>query len=284
VAGPSVACWACGAGTTAPSAALAPLDFLECGDCGLVFRPGIDAQATRAVYEGGAYEEREFAVDYALAGSIAERRRNARTRLAWVCHRARAGRLLDIGAAGGAFVLEAQEAGFAALGVEPAPAFARHARDVLHVDVRDGRVEEAELPAGSLDVVTMWHVLEHIPAPLGSVQHIRGLLRPGHGLLFVEVPNFTSLAAQQMGRDWTHLDLGVHVSQFAPRSLSLLLERAGLELLDLHTVAHGAYLSRRERWAPAHVSHRVKLARGGLVALRHPSRHEFLRAVARRPR
>jgi 2-polyprenyl-3-methyl-5-hydroxy-6-metoxy-1,4-benzoquinol methylase len=279
----SMPCWVCGAAAP-PSRSLAPLGFLECPECGLAFRPGIDAAATRAVYEGGQYEGRDFAADYAVPATIAARRGQARRRLAWVRSYAGAGRLLDVGAAGGAFVLEAREAGFDAMGVEPAPAFARHARDVLGVDVRDGRIEELELPQDEVDAVTMWHVLEHIPAPLDTLEHIRGLLRPGTGLLFAEVPNFTSVAARSMGRDWTHLDPSVHVSQFTPDALRRLVTGAELDVVDLHSVAHGASLSVRQRWAPTHVVHRAKLARHGLMGLRRPAGHEFLRVIARRPR
>ncbi|MBA2638113.1 MAG: hypothetical protein H0U79_07835, partial [Solirubrobacterales bacterium] len=88
----------------------------------------------------------------------------------------------------------------------------------------------------------------------------------------------------RMGLGWTHLDADVHVSQFTPPTLRALLTTSGLEVVDVHTVAHGAYLTPRERWTPHHVAHRVKLARNGAFGLRRPHGHEFLRAVARRPR
>ena len=274
-------CWVCG-GAAGPCAALTPLAFRQCRACGFVFRPEVDEAATRAVYEGGAYEERGFAVDYAVDTTVDERRTNARVRLTWLLQHADGGRLLDVGAAGGAFVLEARDAGFDAFGVEPAPAFARHARETLGVDVRDGRVEDLGLDDGSLDVATMWHVLEHVPEPRGTLDAIRAALRPG-GALVIEVPNLDSVAARRMGVTWTHLDADVHVSQFTPPTLRALLEGAGFAVDDLHTVAHGIYLTRRERWAARHVAHRVQLSRGGAIGLRHPTRHEFLRAVARRP-
>jgi len=104
------------------------------------------------------------------------------------------------------------------------------------------------------------------------------------GALVVEVPNLAAVAARRMGLQWTHLDADVHVSQFTPATLHALLSAAGLEVTDLHTVAHGVYLTRRERWAAAHVVHRAKLARHGAIGLRDRHRHEFLRAVARRAR
>lgn len=272
----SATCWICEGGA-GPCAGLAPLDFLQCRSCGFIFRPELD---TTAVYEGGEYEARDFAADYAVEQTVDERRTNAQVRLTWLLQHARRGRLLDVGAAGGAFVLEAREAGFDAFGVEPAPAFARHAREVLGVDVRDGRVEDLDVAGGTLDVATLWHVLEHVPEPAGTLEVLRDRLRRD-GLLVIEVPNVASVAAQRMGLAWTHLDAEVHVSQFTPRTLRTLLERAGFAIEQLTTVAHGIYLSRRERWAAAHVAHRLQLARGGAIGLQHPDRHEFLRVVAR---
>lgn len=244
----------------------------------MIFRPS-SLDATRAIYESDAYGGRS---EYAVDETIDERRGNARTRLAWLQRYVGRGRLLDIGAAGGAFVLEAKQAGFDAFGVEPTPRFAEHARSELGVDVRDGRLEDLDLEPASLDVATMWHVLEHIPEPQESLRVVHDTLRPG-GMLVVEVPNVQSVAAEQMRDGWTHLDPDVHVSQFAPSPLRLLLERSGFDPVEIRTFAHGSYLPLAERWAPRHVAHRLRLARGGAVGLSHPTRHEFLRAIARRP-
>jgi SAM-dependent methyltransferase len=232
------------------------------------------------MYESGAYEQRVFTRDYSADETIDERRENARTRLSWLREYVQAGRLLDVGAAGGAFVLEAKLAGFDAFGVEPTPRFAEHARSTLQVDVRDGRFEDLGLGPATLDVATLWHVLEHIPAPRESLELLRGSLRPD-GFLVVEVPNVESVVARQQGAHWTHLDPDVHVTQFGPSSLRVLLERAGFETVALTTVGHGSYLPRWKRWAPRHVAHRLRLASGGAVGLSDPTRHEFLRAVAR---
>ncbi len=275
-------CLLCGAPAT-PEAALAPLALARCTSCGFLFRPGLaDAEATKDLYEGGRYEVRDFARDYATAQSIAERRANAASRMDFLRRHATAGRLLDVGAAGGAFVLEAREAGFAAQGLEPAPAFARHAREAVGVDVRDGRLEDLAGADETWDVVTMWHVLEHVPEPVAALRIVRDVLAPG-GAVVLEVPNVESTAARMLGASWTHLDADAHVSHFGPATLRLALERAGLRVEWTGTVVHDAYLRGRERVAPRALAHRVKLAaRGGALASRDPARHEFLRAVARR--
>jgi SAM-dependent methyltransferase len=277
-----VTCLLCGVPAT-PELAFAPLPLARCAACGFLFRPGLaDRQATKDLYEGGAYEDRPFARDYASEQSISERRANAASRLRFVRRHATGGRLLDAGAAGGAFVLEAREAGFAAQGIEPAPAFARHARETLGVDVRDGRLEDLAGAGETWDVITLWHVLEHVPDPVGALRILRDVLAPG-GVVVLEVPNVDSTAARMLGVGWTHLDPEAHVSHFGPATLRVALERAGLRVAWTGTVAHSAYLQGRERLAPRALAHRVKLAaRGGALGSRDATRHEFLRAVAQR--
>jgi SAM-dependent methyltransferase len=271
------ACWLCG-GTTEDAVALRPHPFRRCTACGFVFRP--DGAGVHEVYESGGYAEVRGTQYERESG---HRRRDARVRLRWLAPHAAGGVLLDVGAAGGEFVAEAAAAGFDARGVEPTPSFAARARDVLGVDVSAGTLEELELAPESLDVVTMWHVLEHVPDPLPQLRRIRDALRPG-GVLAVEVPNAGGVIAARMGTAWPPLEPDVHVSQFAPPTLRALLGRAGLEPAEIGTVTLTPYLPPAARLHPRHVLARARLAAWlREPRTRHPSGHELLRAVARRP-
>lgn len=273
-------CPLCG-GAAHPAVALAPLPLAVCAACDLTFRPSLtDDAATRDLYEGGRYAQTHRTAGHDDPDD-AERRAYARSRVGFVtAHVAGLGRLVDVGAAGGAFVAEAARAGFDASGIEPVARFARHAREVLGVDVRDGRVED--VGAASADVITLWHVLEHLPDPRGALEQLRRALRPG-GSLVLEVPNLESLAAALQGTGWTHLDVATHVTHFTPATLRAALSGAGLQPVVELSVAHDAYLTGRERRAPRHLAARAKLAaRAARDGRRHdPWRHEFLRVVAR---
>ena len=203
-------------------------------------------------------------------------------RLRWLARHAPGGRLLDVGAAGGAFVLEAERAGYAAWGVEPTPAFAKRARGRLGLDVRTGTLEDLALEPGSLDVVTMWHVLEHVPAPLDALAHVHAALRPG-GTLALEVPNFGSAVARRTGAAWGSLQPDVHVNQFSARALRALVERAGFAVAEVSTIPITPYLPPLRRLAPRHLAARAKAARW-LRTPRgvHADGHELLRLAARR--
>jgi SAM-dependent methyltransferase len=209
-------CWIC-EGPLRPCSQFASEPFLECERCGFVFRPDLDEEALRRVYAEGDYEDIRGAQ---YLTELAYRRRDARVRLAYMEPLVRGGSLLDIGAAGGAFVAEAADHGFQASGIEPVPSFARAAREQLGVDVRDGTIAEADLGEGCYDAITLWHVLEHVPEPLVQLRRIARALAPG-GTLALEVPNAGSAVARQMGASWPSLEPRVHVNQFGPESLRL---------------------------------------------------------------
>jgi len=276
----SSVCRICGA-PVAPASALAPLPFKTCGSCGFTFRDDRRGDDVHAIYESGAYTEVR-GDEYSDPRTLVDRRRHARVRLDWIAAHARGGRLLDVGAAGGAFVEQALARGFDAEGIEPTPEFAAFARTSLGVPVRATTVEQAALAEDSLDVVTMWHVLEHVPDPVAVLRLLRRALRPG-GVIALEVPNAGGHLARAQAAAWPSLEPDVHVNQFGPRSLAAALERAGFAVAELGTVTITPYLPRAQRLHPGHLAHRLH----GLRALRtpssrHPHGHELLRAIGRR--
>ncbi len=141
-------------------------------------------------------------------------------------------RVLDAGAGQGRFVAAARAAGYDAFGIEPAQRGLQRAA-ALSVPVLPVTIEAAEIPAGSLDAVTLWHVLEHVTDPGVALERIAGWLVPGGGLL-VGVPNLASLQAQVGGERWYHLDVPRHRTHFTPAGLTRLLERSGLAPVAVH--------------------------------------------------
>lgn len=278
-AGPSPACWACGA-PTEPSARLARLPFAACPACGLTQRHDRGGAAVQRHYAGGGYED-DRSQTYATDSELANRRREAGVRLAFIRPLAPAGRLLDVGAAGGAFVAEAEASGYDAVGIEPSPAFAAFARDRLDVDVRTGTIEQTPLDPGSFDVVCMWHVLEHLHEPAATLARVREALRPG-GHLAVEVPNAGSTIARAMGADWPMLEPEVHVAQYTAAALAAVMRRAGLEPVHVSATTIVPYLWPLHRLQPAVLVHRLKWSLRG-VRDEPCDRGELLRAIARRP-
>lgn len=135
------------------------------------------------------------------------------------------GRYLDVGCGSGASLGVARALGWRGSGIETdveAAARARAFTDDLYV----GDVLDAPFEAGRFDVVTAFHVLEHLPDPVAAVERMLGWLAPG-GLLIVEVPNAGGLGARLFGAAWSGLELPRHLSHFTPVTLSRLIDRAG---------------------------------------------------------
>jgi hypothetical protein len=103
------------------------------------------------------------------------------------------------------------------------------------VELQRAGIEDATVDPGSVDAVTLWHVLEHVPDPRATLATLRDWTRPG-GLVLIGVPNVRALQARIGGDRWFHLDVPRHRTHFSPAGLGRAAEAAGLELVAFHGV------------------------------------------------
>lgn len=143
-----------------------------------------------------------------------------------------AGSVLDIGCGPGVLLHQMRARGWRARGTERSPSAARQARDVFHLDVRAQDVSDIVAEGTTFDAVVLWHVAEHLHAPLETIRGIARLLRPG-GVLLIAVPNFASPEAR-VGRDgWFHLDVPRHLVHFTPATLDAMITASGFEKIKV---------------------------------------------------
>ena len=125
------------------------------------------------------------------------------------------GTLLDIGSGTGDFLKLAKDNGWEAKGVEP-NASARNLAKQKNLEV----FETIDMLSGqTYDVITLWHVLEHLPNLELATQKIAHLLKPG-GTLVVAVPNFNSYDAKYYKRYWAAYDTPRHLWHFSKTSMA----------------------------------------------------------------
>ncbi|ULQ54479.1 class I SAM-dependent methyltransferase [Flavihumibacter fluvii] len=138
------------------------------------------------------------------------------------------GRILDIGAGTGAFLSEMSLAGWQVTGLEPDPGARKVASDKynLHFEDPDNLFH---LHTASFDVITLWHVLEHVHNLHEYMEQFKRVLVPG-GFLVIAVPNYTSPDAQNYGASWAAYDVPRHLYHFSPRSVQQLLVMHGFQL------------------------------------------------------
>lgn len=148
----------------------------------------------------------------------------------------RFGALLDVGSGTGEVLLAAGERGWRAHGVEPERTAAELARQ-RGLAVTVAGLAQSDLPERSYDVVSAFHVLEHIPDSRAFLRTMARWARPG-GLVAVEVPNFASVQRRRLAEGWSGLRPHEHLVHFTPATLRQTFVAAGIEPVVVRSPAY----------------------------------------------
>ena len=142
------------------------------------------------------------------------------------------GRILDVGCGDAKFLWALDSKRWERIGVDRAREALTLVRSKIPaIKLVEGNIFSEELHESSFDVITLWHVFEHLPNPRRVLSRINELLRPG-GWLFLSLPNFVSFQAQLFGRHWYSLDAPRHLWHFGPPSLEILLKENNMRLWE----------------------------------------------------
>lgn len=147
-------------------------------------------------------------------------------------------KLLDVGAYVGVFVDVARRAGWDVTGLEPSRWAVAQAQ-AGGLPVIQGDLQQADFVPESVDVVTVWDVVEHFDDPLREIEAAYRLTRPG-GWVVIHTIDIGSPTARLLRARWPFL-MEMHVVYFSRATLRELLEKAGYEFVEVHT--QGRYLS-----------------------------------------
>lgn len=149
------------------------------------------------------------------------------------------GNILDIGCGWGAFLDNARSYGFTPRGIEITKKGADFAKSKLNIDATSDQFLDTDLEKNSFNVITLNHVLEHLPEPQKAVGKIYELLEPG-GIFCGIVPNVESLCSFFMGESWEWLDPFYHYVHYSPSTVQKHLEGVGFKIEKIYT-ASGDY-------------------------------------------
>lgn len=136
--------------------------------------------------------------------------------------------LLDIGCGPG-FFLDLARPHYAVQGVELAPEAVAHARERLKLDVKQAPFDGKMFAEASFDAVTMFDTIEHVPDPIGALNGISRVLKPG-GWVQLTTGDFSSLASRVSGANWHLLTPPDHLFYFTRGGLVGLMEKHGFEV------------------------------------------------------
>jgi len=138
------------------------------------------------------------------------------------------GRILDIGAGVGDFLAVAKNDGWQTIGIEPS-------EKAKAIALKKGVSFEnklSDLENNSFDVITMWHVLEHVPDLENQIAELKRLLKP-NGTIIIAVPNFNSFDANYYGKFWAAFDVPIHLWHFSKTAIEMLFAKEDLKLIKV---------------------------------------------------
>ena len=139
------------------------------------------------------------------------------------------GHVVELGCAAGGFLEEMRAAGWACSGIEFSEASAQAARD-KGFDIQTATVESARPPSVPANLVAAWMVLEHLHEPVSALRKLRTWVRPD-GYLAASIPDAGSLERRVFGERWYALQVPTHLYHYSPRTMAVVLEKAGWRLV-----------------------------------------------------
>ncbi len=138
------------------------------------------------------------------------------------------GKLLDVGAGTGDFLVVAKNDGWQTTGIEPST----KAKGIAINKGVTFAESLAALESNSFDVITMWHVLEHVPNLDEYITELKRLIKPS-GTIVIAVPNFKSFDANFYGRHWAAFDVPRHIWHFSKTAIEKLFAEKKMKLVEV---------------------------------------------------
>jgi SAM-dependent methyltransferase len=204
----------------------------QCGDCSLRFTQHIpDQQSIGRYYQSENYishSDTKRGIISRLYHSVRNYTLVAKRKLINKVSGRMNGELLDVGCGTGAFINEMKRSGWNVTGVEPDAGARQKAKELYGIEPMKAEAL-FELPAKKYDVITLWHVMEHIHELQPYVTQLKNLLKDD-GILIIAVPNYTSADARYYHYYWAAYDVPRHLYHFSPASMQKLMNIHGMEV------------------------------------------------------
>jgi 2-polyprenyl-3-methyl-5-hydroxy-6-metoxy-1,4-benzoquinol methylase len=136
-------------------------------------------------------------------------------------------KILEVGAGVGDFLTACRNHGWKCFGVEPSEQARQVAKEFNKLDLADSIDKIGER---NFSIITLWHVLEHVPDLEETIQKLKSYLSDG-GRLIIAVPNHNSFDAKHYKQFWAGYDVPRHLYHFNKTSLTAIIQSQGFELV-----------------------------------------------------
>lgn len=218
-------------------------DVLSCEDCRFTFTQGVPVEA-----EIGRYYETPDYISHSdtkkgamntLYHQVRKYMLGRKARLIVKESHRKSGRLLDIGTGTGYFAATMAQRGWKVEAIEKNEQARLFAKEHFGLEVkREAALQEFQ--AGSFDVITLWHVMEHLEHLDRTWERLYELLSD-RGVLIVAVPNCSSYDAEKYGEYWAAYDVPRHLWHFTPVTIQQLASKHGFIMAARHPMPFDAF-------------------------------------------
>jgi len=215
------------------------IDF--CNSCGVKFtNPLPSPDYLHSYYESEEYISHSNS-QKGLINKIYQfvRRITIQSKIRLIKNFVQSGNIIDIGSGSGEFLNEIQKKDFITTGIEPNANARKYAIDNFKLNILD-ETEINNLNINCFNVITMWHVLEHVYDLDQRIKQIQSLLTE-NGILVVAVPNSASWDAKHYGKYWAAYDLPRHLYHFDQSTLIRLFQNYGFKLVKSKPMIFDSY-------------------------------------------
>lgn len=218
-------------------------EIKECTECGLRITAGFeDEENIGRYYQSEAYISHSNTAKglvNRLYHGVREYMLQKKRRLVEKATAIRTGHVLDVGAGTAFFLNEMNRHGWQVTGTEKNPDARDFARSRFNLSL-DEPEKIFSLPPDSFDVITMWHVLEHIHHPDKTMETLEKLLKPG-GRMIIALPNPSSFDARHYKSFWAAWDVPRHLWHFRPEQITLFGRKYGFIMEKAHPMPFDAF-------------------------------------------
>ena len=213
----------------------------ECLNCGLLYTmPRPSKEKIGAYYKSDEYySHQENKKGFVPRLYEAIKKINLKHKFRLASRDLPVGKLLDIGCGVGDFLHVAENKGWQCTGVEPSEEAREIARQRIKGDLLYSEDLE-QLPDQSFDLITMWHVLEHVDDLKWQVAQLQRLIKP-NGRIVIAVPNYRSYDGRFYNAYWAAYDVPRHLNHFNKTVLTKLFKTSGLSLVSMDKLVWDAY-------------------------------------------